>query len=110
VTVRGSNHPNIRLDGASSADAIKFVLLQDTQEGNLGLGRKLSDFIEEDRASTGQFKTTQTPLGGAREGALFMAKQFRRDQVARDGSAVYAYECARGAIRPPVNRAGHEFF
>ena len=29
----------------------EFVFLQNTQESDLSLGRKLSDFIEEDRAS-----------------------------------------------------------
>src|SRR6266852_8870342 len=44
VTVRGSNHPNIRSDGYSSTDTLEFMFLQNTQKSDLGFGRKLSDF------------------------------------------------------------------
>ena len=56
VTVSGSDHPRIGLDGASSTDTFEFVFLQNTQASDLSLGRKPSDFIEEDRASLGQLK------------------------------------------------------
>ena len=48
VTVSGSDHPRIGLDGASSTDTFEFVFLQNTQASDLSLGRKPSDFIEED--------------------------------------------------------------
>src|SRR6202041_1549176 len=73
VTIRGSNHPNISSDGSSSTDALEFMFLQNPQQSDLGLGRKLSDFIEEDRASFGQLKAPQAPLSSPREGALLMA-------------------------------------
>jgi hypothetical protein len=38
--------------------------------------RKLSDFIEEDRASFCQFKAAQTSLSCSCKGAFLMAKQF----------------------------------
>jgi hypothetical protein len=57
VAVRGSNQPNISFDRSGSADSLEFVFLQNTQESYLGLGWKLSDLIEEDRASSGQLKT-----------------------------------------------------
>src|SRR5260370_9688418 len=56
LTVSGSDHPNIGSNGASSPDTLEFVFLQNTQESDLGLGGKLSDFIEEDGASFGQLK------------------------------------------------------
>jgi len=34
------------------------MFLQNTQQSDLGLGRKLSDFIEEDRASFSQLKAS----------------------------------------------------
>src|SRR6266481_1535037 len=76
VTVCSSNHSNIRLDGSSSANTLKFVFLQNAQEGNLGLHRKLPDFIEEDRAPLRQFEPAQAPLDCSGEGALLMSKQF----------------------------------
>ena len=35
------------------ADAFKLMLLQNTQEGNLGLAWKLSDFIQEEGTVVG---------------------------------------------------------
>jgi len=51
VTVRGCDHSNVGVDSTSAADTLKLVLLQNTQEGNLSLGWKISDFIQEDRAA-----------------------------------------------------------
>jgi hypothetical protein len=36
---------------ASAANSLKLALLQDSQQGYLGLGWKFSDFVEEDGAS-----------------------------------------------------------
>src|SRR5580704_9386117 len=94
VTVSGSNHPYVGTDGASSADALKFMFLQNAQQSNLGFDRKLSHFIEEDRASLCQFEAAQAPLQRTGKGAFLMAEQLRRDQIARDGCAVYAYKSA----------------
>src|ERR1700722_18044443 len=62
ITVGGSYHADIRLDGPSSADTLKFLFLQNPQKRNLGSGRKPSDFIEEDRASCCDFEPPQAPL------------------------------------------------
>src|SRR4029077_12945184 len=56
IAVSSGNHPNVRSDGSSSTDTTELVFLQNAQKSDLRLGRKLSDFIEEDRASFGQLK------------------------------------------------------
>src|SRR5229473_1350709 len=76
IAVRSSNHANIGSNGPSSTDTFEFMFLQNMQERDLGLGRQLSDFIEEDRASFGQLKAPQAPLSCPREGALLVAEQF----------------------------------
>src|SRR6266478_9291580 len=76
VTIGGSNHADIRSDRSRSTDAFEFMFLQNTQESDLCLGRKLSDFIEEDRASFGQLKAPYTALSCSCEGALLMTEQF----------------------------------
>src|SRR5260370_3440799 len=103
VTVRGCNHSNICLDGSSSADTFKFVFLQNTQDSDLGLEGKLSDFIEEDCASLRHFEPAQAPLQRSGKAAFLMSKQFEGDQITRYGSAVTAHKCARRAMRTPVN-------
>src|SRR5208282_322490 len=62
VTVRGCDHPNVSTDSTSAADTLKFVLLQDTHEGNLSLGWKFSDLIKEDRSSACQFEPPEALL------------------------------------------------
>jgi hypothetical protein len=97
------------LDGPSSADTLKFVFLQNTQQSNLGLGKKLSDFIEEDRTSFCKFEPPQAPLQRSSERALLVAKQFRGNQVARDGSTVGTDKSSWASVRPPVNGARNKF-
>src|ERR1700733_4463711 len=109
VAVRSGNDPNIGLDGSSSTDTLKFVFLQNTQESDLRHGRELPNLIEEDRASFGQFKAAQTLLSCTRKGALFVAKQFRGDQVTRNGSAVHTHKSSQRAMRPLMDGAGHQF-
>src|SRR5207302_2008883 len=58
IAVSGCNHPNISSDGSSRTDPLKLAFLQNTQESDLGLGRKLSDLVEEDGASFGQLKAS----------------------------------------------------
>src|ERR1700730_7741365 len=59
VTVGSSDHADIRLDRPSSADTLKLMFLKDTQESDLRLGGKFSNFIEKDRAPMRQLKAAQ---------------------------------------------------
>jgi hypothetical protein len=76
VTVSSSNQPNVASDGPSSTDTLKFVFLQDSQQSDLGFGWKVSNFVEEDRASFGKLKAPYPPLSCPRKSALLMAEQF----------------------------------
>src|SRR5260370_40501729 len=51
VTVGGRDHSHVSADSTTAADTLKLMLLQNTQECDLSLNWKLSDFVEEDRAS-----------------------------------------------------------
>src|ERR1700693_46235 len=51
VTVCGCDHSHVSADSTTAADALKLMLLQNTQECDLSLNWKLADFVEEDRAS-----------------------------------------------------------
>src|SRR5260370_5960353 len=98
IAVSSRNHPDIGLDGSSSTDTFEFVFLQNMQERDLGLGRELSEFIEEDRAPLGQLTAPQAPLSCPREGALLMAEQFRRNQVAWNCGAVNTDKRSRATL------------
>src|SRR5258705_4572490 len=47
VTVGGGDHSHVSADSTSAADTLKLALLQNTQECNLSLNWKFSDFVEE---------------------------------------------------------------
>src|SRR5205814_8282554 len=89
VTIGGCNHPNVCADSTGAADTLKLMLLQNTQECDLSLSWKFSDFVEEKRASICQFKPTQTLLSRARKGTLLMAEQFRSDKITGNCCAVH---------------------
>src|SRR5260370_623868 len=103
-------HAHIRSDGSSSTDTFEFMFLQNTQESDLCLGRKLSDFVEEDRASFSQLKAPQAPLSCPGEGALLMAEQFRCDQVAWNCGAVNTDKRSRGTLGAFVDGTCDQFF
>jgi len=65
------------LDRPSSADTLKFVFLQNTQQSDLSLEGKLTDFIEEDRASFCKFEPAQASLHCTCERTFLMSEQFR---------------------------------
>src|SRR4029077_1369117 len=94
VTVRRCDYPDVSAYWTRPADALKLVLLQNTQECNLSLSWKFPDFVEEKRASICQFKPAQTLLSRARKGTLFVAEQFRSDQITGDCCTVHTNERA----------------
>src|SRR5439155_1117371 len=53
VTVGCCDDSNVSADSTSAANTFKLMLLQNTQEGNLSLGRKFSDFVQEERTAIG---------------------------------------------------------
>jgi hypothetical protein len=85
------------------------VLLQHTQECNLGLGRQLPNFIQEDRPSFRQLEAAEAPLKGSREGSLLMTEQFRGDQRCGNCGTIHTHKGPRGALRPFVDGSGDEF-
>jgi hypothetical protein len=95
ITVGSSYHADICLDGSSSADALKLVFLQKTQQSDLSLDGKLTDFIEEDRGSFCKFEPAKASLHGMGERTFLMSEQFRANQATRVGCAVDAYNRAR---------------
>jgi hypothetical protein len=74
--VRRRDDSNVDSNRLCSADSLELPLLQDSQESDLGVGRKFSNFIKKDRASFGQLKTPQTPLSCPRKSAFLVAEKF----------------------------------
>src|SRR5258706_6006616 len=51
VTVGGCDHSDVSAYSTTAADTFKLMLLQNPQEGNLGLCWKFSDFVQEERTA-----------------------------------------------------------
>ena len=56
IAIGGGQQPDIQLNGLGSAHAFHLALLQHAQELGLQEGRKLSDFVQENRAALGHLE------------------------------------------------------
>src|SRR5438552_3493976 len=92
ITIGGCDHSHVSTNRLISAHPLKFPLLQDAQERNLGLRRKIPDFVQEDRASLRKFEPAQPPLQGSGERSLLMTEQLGCDQILGDRGAVHTHE------------------
>ena len=81
------------------AQALDLAVLEHAQQRDLGFCGQIADFVEEDRAAVGRFESSETSLQRARERALLVAEELRRDERGRDGRAVHANERASGPMR-----------
>src|ERR1017187_1690002 len=109
VAVGGGHQPGVGADGAGTAEALKFALLEDAQQLGLQLERDLSHFVEEHGAAMRQLKAADALGDGAGEGAFFVAKHLAFQQAGGNGRAV---ELDEGALAPRaevVDGAGQQF-
>src|SRR5258708_39239663 len=97
------------LKGLGTADAFEFTFLQHPQECNLSVQRQLPGFVEENSSSVRQFKSTEAALHRPGERALFVAKEFGRNQRWGKSCAVHAHEGALRPTRSLMDGAGDQF-
>ena len=71
-----------------NADFLDFAGLEKTQEQTLHSECHLSDFVEEQGATVGDFSQADLAGVSAREGAFLVTEQFRLKQIFVDGRAV----------------------
>ncbi len=107
--MRSSDDANVDLDRSRTPDSFEFPLLQDPQECDLRVGRKVADFIQEDGAAIRQFEAPEAPLHRSGEGPFLMAEQFGGDQTRRQCTAVHTDEGAARSLRSLVDGAGDQF-
>src|SRR6185295_15852428 len=108
IPVRRCHHANIDRDGSASADTVHDLLLDRAQEFSLDAQRQLSDFVEKNSSTGGEFKLSLTTIVGAGEGAALVSKQFILDQRFRNGGAVDGDERMIAAAREMMNSAREE--
>ena len=107
--VGGGHQPHVHFEFGLAAQAAHFGILQDAQQFGLRRHRHLADFVQQQGAVLGHFEAAGAALGGAGEGALFVAEQFAFDQRFGQRGAVDGDERPLPARAERVQRARHHF-
>jgi len=98
VAVGGGDDPEVHLAPFVFAEPADDVILEDAEQLDLRLERRVVDLVEEDAAAGRGHQLAVVGLHRAREGAARVAKEFRLHQLVRDRRAVDRHEAA-GAAR-----------
>src|SRR3954465_14674172 len=88
VAICGRNHADIHLDRLATADALKRVTFEHTQELGLNLRAHLADFVKHERSLVGRFELAYLALRRSGECTFFMTKQFAFQQGLRKCRAI----------------------
>jgi len=88
IGVGGGDNPNIHALRAIAAEAFEFLLLKDAKKFRLKLDRKITDFVEEERAAVSKFEAANFLVDSAGESAAFVAEKFGFEKAAGDGGAI----------------------
>src|SRR5262249_57087912 len=75
VPIRRRDHPYVDPDRSVSADSLELALLQNPQEGELRVRRKIADLIEEDGPAVGELEPAEPPLQRSGERALLVTEE-----------------------------------
>src|SRR5436309_3333977 len=108
IAVRGGEDTHIDGNRMTAPQPFDLPFLEHAQQGDLGLGGELPDFVQEDRAAVCGLEPPESPLERAGERSLFVAEQLGGDERRRNGRAVHPDERAARASGPLVNGAGDQ--
>src|SRR5262249_4406423 len=75
VAIRRRDHPYVDPDRPVSADTLELALLQNPQQGELRVRRKVADLVEEDGAAVGELDPAEPPLQRSGERALLVTEE-----------------------------------
>src|ERR1700677_773054 len=110
VAMGGGHNAHIYLLRPRASQALKFPLLQDTEELWLQLERDIANLIQEQRALMFHLKPTDLLSDRAGERSPFMAEEFTFAQPGRDGRTVELDEWSSLARTVAVNSTRDKFF
>jgi len=88
LLVRRADDANVHRNALVVADPPHFAFLQDAKKLGLQRGRHGVDLIEEDGAEVGFLEQAALVGHRAGKGAFFVPKQFRLEEILRQGAAV----------------------
>src|SRR5439155_136578 len=110
VAMGGRDGAHIDGNRIISADPLDFTLFENAQEFRLHGERHVANLVQEKRAALCLLELSQVAAGGAGERSFFMAKEFRLNQLCRDGRAIKRDEWTGAARAALVQSAGDQFF
>ena len=90
--MRGRDDAHVDADGLLGAERLHLALLDGAQDLGLGGGAQVADLVEKQGAQVGEGELAPPGLGGAGEGALFVAEELALDERLGDGGAVHGDE------------------
>ena len=108
--MRRGNDAYIRFNGFITAYPLEGMLLQNTQNFHLHIQWHVANFIQEQRAAFGHFKTARTAVNGSGKGALFMAEQFTFQQFSRNSATVNRHKRFITTMGMVMQIARNDFF
>src|SRR4030042_2660012 len=110
ILIGRSNHPDIHLQGFLSAHPLKAVILQDPKQEDLGGRGNLTNLIEENRPSIGQFKPSDLSPDGPGESTFFMTEEFTLQKVLIIGRTIGDDKGFVFPVTVEINRPGDQLF
>ena len=92
IFVRGRDDPNINSDIFGTADALKLLFFDKTQQLDLKRLARVTDFVEQDRAVIGQLKNTAFPPFCIGESPHFVTEQLTFEQGVGQRPAIHRHK------------------
>ena len=109
VPIGRRDNADVYLPRVGTADRFVFALLKHSQELGLKLGRKVAYFIKKENSAVCELKPADTTVRGARESALFMAKELAFAECRGNRRTVDTNEWLGRSLTLLMNRAGNKF-
>jgi hypothetical protein len=109
VGVGGGDDADIDPDRVGLANRVNLARLQEAQQLGLHVERRLSNFVEEQRAASGRPDDAREVLEGAGEGSAPVAEQLRVEHLLGRRAAVERKEGFRRATGVGVDHAREDF-
>src|SRR5208283_534550 len=109
ILVGRSNYANIHLNLFVSANSLKLMLLQHSQQLHLEIQRHFAHFIQKQSSAVGELEFPLLEGDSSCEGPLFVTEEFGFQESFRNGSAVYGNKRGVASRRGFVEGASNQF-
>ena len=109
VAIGRREDPTVHLDRLVAPQPLDSPLGEGTKKFRLKMHGHLPDLVQKERPALGLLESSDAPLAGAGEGALFKAEELRLQKRVGNRGRRDGDEWARGARGRVVNRLGETF-